>query len=130
MDFYHGSGSGSGTWDMLMASGALAFSGVGQTAINVSNFPSGGSGGYTDDLIDFNPTATGDVANANNFYLENAPANSQLEIVVVNGLTDALALVVNGGGGPREMVGCPYHYAAPLAAGALGLLMYAWRKRR
>ena len=71
VDFYHGGGSGSGSWDMLMDSGALTFSGLGQTTINVSNFPIMG-GSYTDDLIDFTAGLAGDVVNANDFNLVGA----------------------------------------------------------
>jgi hypothetical protein len=133
VDFYH---NGSGAWDKLGDSGSLAFSGVGgQTTINLeSSFPNNGSS-YTDDLIDFVVGLGGDDVNANNFHLVNAPSNSQLEILT-NGSIGELALVVNGGGNPEVMMGSRLQGVpepstlALLGMGAIGLLMYAWRKRR
>ena len=89
-------------------------------------------GNYTDDLIDFNPRASGDIINVNNFFLAGNHSDTQLEIVAVNGY-HALALVGGSGGGApsKGIQGVPEPSTlALLAAGAMGLLMYAWRKKR
>jgi len=107
--------------DQILDSGALSFSGNGQATIAVAGSP--GPGVY--DLINFNSTAVGDITNVSNLLC----AAGSLTLDAGSGNTMQLDLHV-GSMGPQFMGVPEPSTLALLAAGVIGLLMYAWRKRK